>query len=155
MIHDSSRPAALLGIPPPLHTVNQNPYPDLINMNSQLAEIKPPSTFPTIDQLVDLEIRVIEEIATLKDEIQAAVLEIDAVSPETSIGQLSRNSILQSYEMAVEAQRRREARLLQLESALDRMDSGDYGECEACREGISWERLDAQPEARLCTRCVS
>jgi len=126
-----------------------------MNMTSQLIALKPPSPLPTIDQLIDLELRVTEEIATLKDEIQEAMLEIEAVSPETSIGQLSRNSILQSYEIAVEAQRRREARLQQLESALERMDGGDYGECETCREGISWARLDAQPEARFCTSCVS
>lgn len=124
-------------------------------MNTLLTPTKPPSPLPTIDQLIDLELRVTEEIATLKEEIQEAMLEIEAVSPETSIGQLSRNSILQSYEIAVEAQRRREARLQQLESALERMDSGDYGECETCREGISWARLDAQPEARYCTSCVS
>lgn len=126
-----------------------------MNMNSQLIALKPPSPLPTIDQLIDLELRVIEEIANLKDEIREAMLEIEAASPETSIGQLSRNSILQSYEMVVEAQRRREARLLLLERALDRMDSGDYGECETCREGILWARLDAQPEARYCTSCVS
>jgi DnaK suppressor protein len=124
-------------------------------MNSQLIALKPPSPLPTIDQLIDLELRVIEEIASLKSEIHEAMLEIEAVSPWTSIGQLSRNSILQTYEMAVEAQRRREARLLLLERALDRMDCGEYGECETCREGISWARLDAQPEARYCASCVS
>lgn len=126
-----------------------------MNIDSQLIALKPPSPLPTIDQLIELELRVTEEIATLKDEIQEAMHEIEAASPETSIGRLSRNSILQSYEIAVEAQRRRESRLLLLERALERMDSGDYGECETCREGISWARLDAQPEARYCTSCVS
>lgn len=126
-----------------------------MNRNRQLIPLPPSSALPTIDQLIELEIRVIEEIATLKDEINAAMPEIEAASPEKSIGLLSRNSMLQSYEMIVEAQRRRETRLALLEKALDRMDSGDYGECETCREGIFWARLDAQPESRFCTRCVS
>lgn len=124
-------------------------------MKSLLTPTKPPSTIPTIDQLVDLEIRVIEEISALKDEIDAARPEIEAVSPETSIGQVSRNHLLQTYEMLLEAQRRREVRLVMLESALERMDCGNYGECESCNEEISWARLDAQPETRFCQKCVS
>lgn len=124
-------------------------------MNNQVTVLKPLPSIPTIDQLIDLEIRLIDEIAALKDEINAGMPEVEAISPEKSIGQLSRNAMLQSYEMIVEAQHRREARLMLLERALDRMDSGDYGECETCHEGISWARLDAQPEARYCLSCVS
>lgn len=124
-------------------------------MNSLLTPTKPPATIPTINQLIELEIRVIEEINSLKDEIDAARPEIEAVSPEKSIGQVSRNHLLQAYEMLLEAQRRREARLVMLESALERMDGGNYGDCESCHEAISWARLDAQPETRFCQRCVS
>lgn len=124
-------------------------------MNNLLTPTKPPSTIPTIDQLVELELRVIEEINALKNEIDAARPEIEAVSPETSIGQVSRNDLLQSYEMLLESQRRREARLVMLESALERMDGGNYGDCESCHEPISWARLDAQPETRFCQMCVS
>ena len=133
----------------------RTPIQIFIRMNNQISVLNPPSALPTIDQLIDLEIRVIDEIAALKEEIDAAMPEIDAISPGKSIGHLSRNAMLQSYEMIVEAQHRREARLVLLERALHRMDSGDYGECETCREGISWARLDAQPEARYCTSCVS
>ena len=80
-------------------------------MIAQITELDPPTVLPSIDQLIELEIRVIEKIATLKDEIRAAMPEIEAVSPEKSIGHLTRNAMLQSYEMIVEAQHRREARL--------------------------------------------
>ncbi len=154
MLWDSSGPVAFHSLNSIFPLPYRTPIQTLIRMNNQISVLNPPSALPTIDQLIDLEIRVIDEIAALKEEIDAAMPEIDAISPGKSIGHLSRNAMLQSYEMIVEAQHRREARLVLLERALHRMDIGDYGECETCREGISWARLDAQPEARYCTSCV-
>ncbi len=37
--------------------------------------------------------------------------------------------------------------------ALDRMDSGDYGVCQACEEPISPRRLHAIPWAKYCVPC--
>lgn len=39
--------------------------------------------------------------------------------------------------------------------ALDRLDKGTYGECEACGEPISWQRLQVQPTAPRCADCQS
>lgn len=43
--------------------------------------------------------------------------------------------------------------LREVDAALDRMDKGDYGRCEACGAQIPTERLDARPVARLCVSC--
>jgi DnaK suppressor protein len=37
-----------------------------------------------------------------------------------------------------------------VERALDRIDSGTYGTCEACGRQIGAERLQARPAARFC-----
>lgn len=37
--------------------------------------------------------------------------------------------------------------------ALDKIDQGDYGECEDCGEDIRFERLKARPTAQLCIAC--
>ena len=47
----------------------------------------------------------------------------------------------------------RELRLL--DSALARMDSGDFGRCEECGEPIALERLRALPYTRLCAADAS
>ena len=39
--------------------------------------------------------------------------------------------------------------------ALDRIDAGTYGECEACGEQISMGRLEVVPEAPRCVNCAS
>ncbi len=40
--------------------------------------------------------------------------------------------------------------LRQVESALARIESGDYGTCEVCGKEIPVERLEAMPSATLC-----
>lgn len=109
---------------------------------------------PTVDQLIDLELQIYDEIEHLKKEIDEAAYEIEAISPEKSIGQLSRNNTFQLYDMAVTAQQRRIERIESLRNALDRMDGGDYGECKSCRQSIAWARLEAQPETRWCNQCA-
>jgi DnaK suppressor protein len=43
----------------------------------------------------------------------------------------------------------------ELQAALERIDKGDYGVCEACHEDISSARLKALPWARLCISCAN
>ncbi len=40
-----------------------------------------------------------------------------------------------------------------IEEAIDRLDSGDYGICQACEEPIPATRLKALSWARYCVRC--
>jgi RNA polymerase-binding transcription factor DksA len=42
------------------------------------------------------------------------------------------------------------ADLAEVDRALERLDAGTYGRCDACGEPIADERLAAQPAARLC-----
>lgn len=45
-----------------------------------------------------------------------------------------------------------EAELADVEHALERLENGSYGTCEACGEPIDDARLEAQPAARFCMR---
>jgi RNA polymerase-binding transcription factor DksA len=38
-----------------------------------------------------------------------------------------------------------------VERALERLDDGTYGTCEACGVALPDERLDVAPAARFCT----
>ena len=44
-------------------------------------------------------------------------------------------------------------RLREVEAAMDRVRSGDYGACEGCETRISDRRLNAIPWARYCLTC--
>jgi len=42
----------------------------------------------------------------------------------------------------------------EINAALERIDEGIYGQCEACRRNIAKERLPAVPYTRHCVRCA-
>ena len=107
-----------------------------------------------IDRLIELEIRVREEVDRLHAELDAGK---EATAPPESldgtIGRLSRQDSLMQQELAKDAQRRRMRRLELLREALARMDDGTFGTCHNCGDEIAEERLMAAPENPLCARC--
>lgn len=74
---------------------------------------------------------------------------------QTSVGRLSRMDALQSQAMLKEAARRREQLLLDIASALRKIDFGDYGFCEECGEDIAEKRLLNNPTVLYCIDCTS
>ena len=71
-----------------------------------------------------------------------------------SVGRLSRVDALQVQAMAVEVERRRSSELKEIASALDRIASGEYGQCRVCGENIGADRLDVIPTATVCIKCA-
>jgi RNA polymerase-binding protein DksA len=45
--------------------------------------------------------------------------------------------------------------LEQIESALERIEDGEYGQCEECGVRIPKTRLNALPYATMCVKCAS
>ena len=78
------------------------------------------------------------------------VVELD----QTRVGRLSRMDAMQSQAMSLETGRRRRRRLLDIASALERIDGGNYGYCFDCDELISPGRLKANPAAERCIGCA-
>ena len=62
-------------------------------------------------------------------------------------------SQLAQHGVNVAMQRRRVARIRELEAALKRLTQADYGICEECGDKIGVARLKANPSARLCVLC--
>ena len=46
-----------------------------------------------------------------------------------------------------------ETKLKNINLALKKIEEGDYGKCEKCKEKIAEERLKAIPEASSCLKC--
>lgn len=73
---------------------------------------------------------------------------------QSRVGRLSRMDALQGQAMSVETARRRDLELKKIQSALQRIDSGDYGYCLRCEEAIKPARLKVDPAATLCIHCA-
>lgn len=66
--------------------------------------------------------------------------------------ELSSNDI--NMNLAIELQERDRLALIRIEKALQKMESGSYGVCEACGADVGLRRLMIQPLARLCIDCM-
>lgn len=73
---------------------------------------------------------------------------------QTSVGRLSRMDALQGQAMAQAARRRAEADLKRIETALARLDAGEWGRCTDCGDEIAPRRLDIDPAIALCRECA-
>jgi len=76
------------------------------------------------------------------------------VSLDESIGRLSRMDAINQQNMALAGLESAKQRLAMLEAALVRLNDGEYGSCLLCKKPISWERLQAKPEALACIKCA-
>ncbi len=73
---------------------------------------------------------------------------------QQSVGRLSRMDALQVQEMAKASEGRRQARLRQIQAAIQRIDDGEYGECLNCGEPIGAKRLELDPAVPTCIKCA-
>lgn len=73
---------------------------------------------------------------------------------QASVGRLSRMDAMQGQAMAQETARRRRQRILAIEGALRRIESGDYGYCFKCGEEIDPRRLEIDAASTRCMRCL-
>jgi DnaK suppressor protein len=100
-----------------------------------------------------------QTLISLKDEIEqlkntsreaAGTVALD----QSKVGRLSRIDALQAQQMAQEMARRRQIQLQKIDSALRRMDAGEYGYCVICDEEIAVARLEFDPASTRCINCM-
>ena len=107
------------------------------------------------DQLDSFRQRLIslrDEIEQLKNDGSEAADTV--VLDQSKVGRLSRMDALQAQQMAQETARRRQIQLQKIDSALRRMDAGEYGYCLICDEEIAVARLDFDPATTRCIGCM-
>jgi DnaK suppressor protein len=64
---------------------------------------------------------------------------------------LASTEYLQSFTFRLRG--REKSFLSKIQKAIEKIDQGDFGNCEECGEEISLKRLEARPETTLCIRC--
>ncbi len=80
-----------------------------------------------------------------------AVVELD----QSRVGRLSRMDAMQSQALNQAAQRRRDLEVQRLNTALKRIEQGEFGLCHECDQVISEGRLNLDPAALYCIDCAS
>lgn len=82
---------------------------------------------------------------------EAAEVELD----QARVGRLTRMDAMQQHAMSQAAARLASVERQRIQSALARMQSGDYGYCVACDEEIAEGRLRFDPSALMCITCAT
>ncbi|MEM8878079.1 MAG: TraR/DksA C4-type zinc finger protein [Pseudomonadota bacterium] len=73
---------------------------------------------------------------------------------QQSVGRLSRMDAMQRQAMGAEQGRRRGHDLQRIAAALKRIEEEEFGACVECGDDIAKGRLNVDPAAALCIRCV-
>ena len=60
---------------------------------------------------------------------------------------------VEEYSSLLSIEKILETKLQNIDNALSKIDSGDYGKCEKCGNMIDIERLRIIPETRFCSDC--
>ncbi len=91
---------------------------------------------------------------SLLDDLERGAMGSETVALEQNkVGRLSRMDALQQQAMHKASQSLIRKRLVQIEKAMNALDAGEYGYCEACGDQISDARLQVRPESLMCVPC--
>ncbi|WP_433339026.1 TraR/DksA family transcriptional regulator [Spirillospora sp. CA-294931] len=109
----------------------------------------------TARELTEVRAVLQAEIAELEAEISASATQIAEGAGTDGSGDDQADAGAKTYEREQELALSYNSQdlLAQNERAVQRMDAGTYGICEACGEPIGKARLQAFPRATLCVPC--
>lgn len=111
-------------------------------MDDQSAHTLVAERARTVDLIESLSARL-----TAVVEATADAASDDEHDPEGSTLAVERGQLVAQLE-------RSRVRLAELDSALERVEHGSYGQCETCGRPIDPERLEVLPAARQCIDCA-
>ncbi|MBQ0725165.1 MAG: TraR/DksA C4-type zinc finger protein [Cycloclasticus sp.] len=100
-----------------------------------------------------------QDLLGLKQDLQLQEDEFQAVNEpialdQARVGRLSRIDAMQEQQMSLETSRRRQQHLVQVDGALNRIQTDDFGFCYICGEQIDERRLLLEPTATRCIPCT-
>ncbi|MBK7407911.1 MAG: TraR/DksA C4-type zinc finger protein [Saprospirales bacterium] len=95
-----------------------------------------------------------EEIIKTKQRVKEYGELSQPISPENSIGRVSRMDSINNKSVVEAALREAESKLAGLKYALSRVDNPDFGICLRCQKPIPPKRLLLMPQSRYCVHCA-
>ena len=76
------------------------------------------------------------------------------VTPENSIGRISRMDAINNKSVVEASLRNRRKKLAKLQVALSKIDNPGFGQCKNCKKTINPKRLMLMPESDKCINCA-
>ncbi len=108
----------------------------------------------TVNEKEALKAIIEEEITKIKTEISDLNDKIKPISPENSLGRLTRLEAIGEKSVNEAMLLKCELRLKKLLFVNDRVELPEFGYCNICDEAINIERLKIVPESTVCISCA-
>ena len=102
----------------------------------------------------ELKSKITKAINSTQEKIDSLEELTKPISPENSIGRVSRMDAINNKSVAEASLRSTRQKLSKLKVALSRIDNDDFGNCAFCKNPIQPARLMYMPESSRCVRCA-
>jgi len=103
----------------------------------------------------NLKLKIEEEITKAEHDILEMEKMAQPITPENSIGRVSRMDAINNKSVVDAALRTKRAKLTKLRVALSKINEPNFGNCVMCNNPIQPKRLIFMPESSKCVRCAS
>jgi len=97
--------------------------------------------------------KIAQDLVTMQHEIDELKEKTKPITPDCSLGRLTRQEMIQEQQVNEHAMHEAEIRVNKLKYALQRVDKEGYGVCAECEEEIAFARLMLLPESTHCVAC--
>ncbi len=94
-----------------------------------------------------------QDLIAMQHEIDDLQEKTKPITPDCSLGRLTRQEMIQEQQVNEHALHEAEIRVTKLKYALQKVDREDYGICAECEEEIIFGRLMLLPESTHCVAC--
>ncbi len=102
-------------------------------------------------RLFKLRSRLLKEVNAIEDEMREDVM---TAGDSSAVPSHPADEDAEGFDAQVILAQNEEHLLENVEAALERIEAGKYGTCEACGKPIPKQRLDALPQAATCLACA-
>jgi RNA polymerase-binding protein DksA len=102
-------------------------------------------------RLFELRTRLVREVGMIEQELREDVLAPGDPSP---VSTHPADEDIEGFDEQVILAQNEEQLLEEVEAALERIEAGNYGNCQLCSREIPKQRLDALPQAATCIECA-
>lgn len=103
----------------------------------------------------ELKKRILQLMKEMEHEIKLLEEHVKPISPENSLGRISRMDAINNKGVAEVSMRNKKSKLSKLRVALENIDRSNFGSCSDCGRTIQAGRLMFMPESTRCMRCAS
>ncbi|AKF24153.1 transcriptional regulator [Sulfurovum lithotrophicum] len=108
----------------------------------------------TQEEKENIRTKIEEDIETLKEQISTLEEKVKPISPDCSLGRLTRLEAMGEQHVNNKILDESKVRLTRLRNALLRIDKPMFGICIECEEEIGTGRMSVRPESVRCVACA-